>query len=689
MPVSPQRCRMKIPKRWFVLPIVVVVAVVLAAILASSGRKHSILAARTNLLMASQRYPRFTMAQRMAIMRELQSEKHPLWRDLSMAELARRLVALAMPSSNASQPPNAPFSGNFTTISVPGGDAVGMERAANCSLTEGGVSYSVSLPSVSYTSIGTTPNYDQVLHTEAGLMTTGGHWPAGCGDPSVGLGSRTWALLGYTATGNSVAAAVGYDPMVAGPVIWTASGNPAQGATLSVDAISLGGLDPVGASSGKLTGNGIQDLVVISSSGTTGGTASVNVLLANADGSLQTPVSYALPGDTGISVVIDDFNGDGIPDIVASTSGFSTMGGITYDLTFLAGKGDGTFQAPQSVTVTPPSAFNSEAGADPYYGLISADLRGNGKKDLVTGGGIVLLGNGDGTFNQSSMLAFPTLQTISAWGPNVVAADFNEDGKIDLAVDNGESIWTYLGNGDGTFNPSYGYATIDNVGYLYATDLDGDGNMDLYSGVASGGMFEGDKFDHGESYALMGNGNGTFQGAPALPFVFTGTNMVDLNNDKVLDGVGVNATINSTNISFTSYLGDGSGAFKTGSTLQVSPITVDGNAVSFESLDSFGVGSTRGNGDADLVYLPSDFYWPGGESGFFLATGNGDGSFNAPVFVQAPTFAPPGDFDDYETLSNLFVTDVNGDGKADLIYSYSVAVYQTNTYEQGIAVQAQ
>lgn len=676
---------MRVPRRWAVFPLVFVATALLVTGLVNSSRKHSILAARTNLMLASKRYPKFTLAQHMAIMHELQSEKHPLWRDLSMADLARRLVALAMPSSDASQPPNAPFSGNLTTISVPGGDAVGMERAANCSLTEGGVSYSINLPSVSYTSIGTTPNYDQVLHNKAGLTTTGGHWPAGCGDPIVGLSSRTWALLGYTASGNSIAAAIGYDPLEDATVIWNSSGNPGQGATLSVNAIGLGSAVPVGASSGNLTGNGIQDLVVVSSSGTTGGTASVSVLLANADGSLQTPVSYALPGDTGISVVIDDFNGDGIPDLVASSSSFST-GTTTYSLSFFAGKGDGTFQAPQNYTVTPPSGFNSEVGVVPYYGLMSADLRGNGNKDLVTGGGIVLLGNGDGTFNQSSTLAFPTLPASSAWGPNVVAADFNKDGKIDLAVDNGESIWTYLGNGDGTFNPSYGYATIDNVGYLYATDLDGDGNTDLYSGVASGGMFEGDKFDHGESYALMGNGNGAFQGAPELPFVFTGTNMADLTGNGVLDGVGVNASLNS-NVSFTSYLGNGDGTFKTGPSLQVSPITVQGTPVSFGNLDSFGLGSTRGNGIADLVYLPAGFTWPGGTSGFFLATGNGDGSFNAPVFVPAPTFAPSGDFDDYETLSNLFVTDVNGDGKADLIYSYSVAVYQTNTYEQGIAVQ--
>ena len=186
----------------------------------------------------------------------------------------------------------------------------------------------------------------------------------------------------------------------------------------------------------------------------------------------------------------------------------------------------------------------------------------------------------------------------------------------------------------------------------------------------------------------MGNGDGTFQGAPELPFVFTGTNLADLNGDKILDGVGVNATTGTSNVSMTSYLGNGNGTFTAGPTLQVSPVMIQGTSYSFSSLDSFGLGEYKGDGNVRSgLSACSGFYGPGGAAGYFLATGNGDGSFNAPVFVQAPTFAPSGDFDDYETLSNLFVADVNGDGKADLIYSYSVAVYQTNTYEQGIAVQ--
>ena len=52
-----------------------------------------------------------------------------------------------------------------------------------------------------------------------------------------------------------------------------------------------------------------------------------------------------------------------------------------------------------------------------------------------------------------------------------------------------QSITIYLGKGDGTFTQGNAYATISSIGYLNATDFDGDGNVDLYSGIARGGLF--------------------------------------------------------------------------------------------------------------------------------------------------------------------------------------------------------
>ena len=52
----------------------------------------------------------------------------------------------------------------------------------------------------------------------------------------------------------------------------------------------------------------------------------------------------------------------------------------------------------------------------------------------------MLLGNGDGTLTNPQHWPFQPPTNTSGWGPNVVAADFNNDGKLDLAVNDGESI---------------------------------------------------------------------------------------------------------------------------------------------------------------------------------------------------------------------------------------------------------
>jgi hypothetical protein len=666
--------------RWFVAPVLCVAVAIAVVLMFTSMKKQSVLALRTNMLAAARRYPNFTRAQRLAVLREWQSETHPMFRDLSTAEAVRRMIAAAVSSSANPQAPNANFFGNVTAINIDHTDLLGLERTANCSLTMVSASYSLSLPSFTYTVLGTTANYDQTLHNEAQLKTKGGSWPAGCGDPVIGIPSRKAGYIGLTKGGFKVYAEAFYDGATGANDVETVVANASTDAAVSSDLItSLP--NPLALVSADVNGDGNPDLVVISDSITATGSATVSVLLGNSDGTFGNPTNYSLPGQEAQSVVIDDFNGDGKLDLVASSSSFST-GTTTYSLSFIEGEGNGNFEAPQSVTLTPPATASS-----PYYGLISADLRNNGKKDLVTSAGIVLLGNGDGTFEQSSTAAFPSQGGNSEFGPNVVAGDFNKDGKMDLALDDGAAILIYLGNGDGTFNPAGGYASINNAGYLTGTDLDGDGNLDLYTGVASAGMFGGDQFEFGQSYALMGNGDGTFQGAPELPFVFTGTNLIDLNGDHILDGVGVNATLNSTNVSATSYLGKSNGTFTTGSSLTISPIAISGTTYSFSSLNSLGLGDVTGDGNVDLVYTASDFYGPMGLPGFFLASGKGNGNFNAPVWIQAPSFVASGDNDYNESVSNLFVADVDGDGKADLIYSYTDEDYKTATYYQGIAVQ--
>ncbi len=641
--------------------------------------KAAVRANRVNVEDVARRYPNFTAEQRLAILRQIQSELHPRGRDLTFEELIAKFTRY-LTSSNNGIAPAANFTGNLTTVAVSESDLFALNQQSDCSLNLDDAAYTVNLtgPMFSYTLANSTPHYEQVLHNAAGLTTTPDKYPAGCGNTNVGVTSRKIVFTGTT-TGNIRVYAghfynslVGYDQIFAS----TAKTNDTfQTFTTLNDPNSV-----IDLATSDLNGDGNGDLVAIDDSLTTGGNSTATVFLGKADGTFSAPAEINLDGTYAISAVVDDFNGDGKKDLIVSTYDFPSGGSLTFHINFLAGNGDGTFQPVQSYTETPPAGVPQSMGS-PYFGLISADLRGSGHKDLVTSAGIVLFGNGDGTFSQSATLAFPSMSATSQWGPNVVAADFNKDGKQDLAVDNGETIQIFLGNGDGTFTFKSAYSTIGNVGYLVAQDIDGDGNIDLWTGDGNNGSLGSDQFEYNMGYALMGNGDGTFRGAPSQLFAYTGTNLGDLTGSNAIDAVGVNS-----NGSFTSYLGDGKGNFTTGSSLVFSPISISGSQYTV-GLDSYAVGDVNGDGFADIVYLGTGSYGPNITPGVFVATGKGDGSFNSPVFIPAPSFVQAPDLDVNPTISGIRLADFNHDGKLDIIYTYDTTSYNNHTNYFGIAVQ--
>ncbi len=210
-------------------------------------------------------------------------------------------------------------------------------------------------------------------------------------------------------------------------------------------------------------------------------------------GNTSAHVNFALfpltAGTSPVGVAQGDFNGDGKLDLV-------TTNYVAGNLSIFLGNGDGTFQAPQTISIG--------SNTNPV-GIVAADFDGDGNLDLAIGydyqnshGVSVLLGNGNGTFQPNQDFAAGT-RTYE-----LVSGDFNGDGFADIAVTNyaGNRVEVLLGNGDGTLQTAVPYSVTASAFYVQEADLNGDGTLDLVVCGRGTGVIS----------VLLGNGDGTFQG---------------------------------------------------------------------------------------------------------------------------------------------------------------------------------
>ncbi len=429
------------------------------------------------------------------------------------------------------------------------------------------------------------------------------------------------------------------------------------------------GTAPRGLAAADFDQDGKLDLVVTNSTGST-----VTVLYGNGDGTFPSTQAVNV-GNSPQAVVTADFNADGCPDAATVNSGGSNV-------TSLRTTRDAATGACQKSLV---AVSNYSVGTGPRS-IAVADFNADNKLDLVVANATnnsvsVLPGQGDGTFSGAVLTAATGSNPEFRDPRSLVVADFNSDGKLDVATGNalGNSITLLLGQGPGAtivpFSIGPTAAAGTGVTSLAGADLDGDGRQDLVgtvtadnrvavlrgtgTGIAGAALFPalagsvtgnalgitvGDINKDGKPdmlvanraaakmSLLLGDGTGNFL-APSSPTVGTnptGVSVGDVNRDGHPDVVVANQATNSISV----LLGDGNGGLagsSTGSGIGL-------KAISTDDLDA--------DGDLDLILIGAQVY---------TQPNTGSGSF-----VGLNSFSSGG------TPQAMVTADFNGDGRTDV-----------------------
>lgn len=360
------------------------------------------------------------------------------------------------------------------------------------------------------------------------------------------------------------------------------------------------------------------DMVVLQSGG-------VSVRLGNADGTFGDALVTSV-GTFSNSVVAGDFTGDGVTDLVTSSS---------PNVLLLIGNGNGTFQSPQAFGL-PNQYSQSYTGYLPYAqaagSIAVGDLNDDGNLDLAVGG----------------ITTFPSDIGCGYYSCGYI---FSYEGFVNVLLGNGNGSFDYV-----DADPSEAYLDAFRTG-VYQTpttlaieDLNNDGDLDVFVALYYGGVA-----------SLLGDGMGGLGTAIGSASGYSNPSAVlgDFDDDGFPDVASFSGTFLNT------LTGQGDGQF-----IGSSSTNMDMH------IHSVATGDINGDGVLDLVAVGQAFicengtYYPGygyyGCSATYydkriaVVLGNGEGGFSLPTTSLLATGS------EYALFRDLALADLNDDGRLDL-----------------------
>ena len=386
------------------------------------------------------------------------------------------------------------------------------------------------------------------------------------------------------------------------------------------------GYNPVSIVAGDVTGDAIDDLIVINQ-----GDNTFSVLAGNGDGTFRAPLEY-IAADRPVAAVVGDFDGDGSNDL-------AIIDQSSEDLTLVLGNGEGTFRAALAYIsqLQPRAIASGSLTGDRRADFVVANYRGSDANSDTAGSVSVYLADDKGVYHLSSTY------TVGDGPVSVALADVTGDGNLDILTLNrlDKTVSVLPGVGDGTFLRPLIIPLADAPVAIGIGDFDEDGRLDLavVEGCEDRGCSQPSSLE-----ILLGLGDGTFRSASTYTLGYSPSSIAvgDLNGDRHLDVVVANRCGEDVSCrapgTAAILFGNGKGGFTAGPGLLLG-----------DSPSSIALGDLAGRGFLDLLVSQAS------DDTLAVFSGNGDGSFRAPSAYKVGSLP-----------TSIVVSDFNGDGKPDV-----------------------